>query len=69
MDKMFVVRNFTTHEFYGKYKNMVEDITLAKFFKYKSLAQRTANRLTAESATDNYVVEAVGLELLEIVSM
>lgn len=69
MDKMFVVRNFTTHEFYGKYKNMTEDITLAKFFKYKSLAQRAANRLTAESTTDIYIVETVGLELLGIVTM
>ena len=66
MDKMFVVRNFTTHEFYGKYKNMTEDITLAKFFKYKSLAQRTANRLTIENTKNIYVVEAVGLVLLGV---
>ena len=64
METVFVVRNFTTHEFYGRYKNMVEDITLAKFFKYKSLAQRTANKLTAESLKDNYIVEEVGLVLL-----
>lgn len=69
MDTVFVVRNFTTHEFYGKHKNMTEDITSAKFFKYKSLAQRTANRLTEESAKHIYVVEAVGLELKGIVAM
>ena len=69
MDTVFVVRNCTTREFYGKYKNMVEDITSAKFFKYKSLARRTANRLTAENPTDNYFIEAVGLELLGVVTI
>ncbi len=69
MDTVFVVRNFTTHKFYGKYKNMVDDITSAKFFKYKSLARRTANRLSAESPTDNYFVEDVGLVLLCVVTI
>ena len=69
MDTVFVVRNFTTREFYGRYKNMVEDITSAKFFKYKSLARRTANRLSAESTTDNYFVEEVGLVLLGVVTI
>lgn len=63
MDTVFVVRNSTTLEFYGRYKNMTEDITLAKFFKYKSLAKRTANKLTSESLKDNYIVEEVGLVL------
>lgn len=66
MDKMFVVRNFTTREFYGRYKSMVEDITSAKFFKYKSCAKRTANKLTTESLKYNYFVEEVELVLLGV---